>query len=240
MNPNKPTPPRQDYEQAYATEVAQVYEEVDAYVGGLECPLLLSMARVLACPVKVNPPNWQHGRVLYAATRRYIDENPAHYYNFVDIGTAKGFSALVLDQASMRSGAPGCIDTIDVIDPYARVRRNSVWECSGQAFTVPDFLREFRKPGGPFLINLHGKGSQEYFANHAPPRIHVAFVDGKHTYDAVRAEAFEIAKRQKRGDLMILDDVQIAPVGIAMRDIESHSFRVISAGFKQIAVGKRL
>lgn len=240
MNQSKPIPPREAYAQAFEDEANRVYPEVDNFEQGLTCPMLLAMARVLACPVKVNPPNWQHGRILYAALVRYIRAYPQSYYNFVDIGTAKGFSAMVMEKASFEANAPGRIDSIDIVDPFAKVRRNSVNECEGKVFTVPEFVNPFRKPTGPFLMSLHGGGSQEYFAKLAPPRIHAAFVDGKHTFEAVMFEADQIAKRQTYGDLMILDDAQIAPVGAATHSIRTHTFQMIRAGFKLIAVGVRV
>src|SRR3989304_7206134 len=83
---------------------------VEAYEAAfaLERTRLEAAARVLACPIKAGPPNWQHGRVLYALTRRYrlTAEGPLYC---LDIGTAKGFSALCLLWAvgGMR-GRGGC------------------------------------------------------------------------------------------------------------------------------------
>ena len=52
-------------------------------------------ARVLACPLKANPPNWQHGRVLYAGYRAYLAGLQRRVL-LLDIGTAKGFSAAAM------------------------------------------------------------------------------------------------------------------------------------------------
>jgi hypothetical protein len=238
MNQNKPIPSLDEYEEAYRAALSCRYPEVDAYAG-TKSAYIDRMARELACPVKVNPANWQHGRIIYAAAKRYLETSKEDFYNFVDIGTAKGFSAMCMDAAACYARAMGIIDSIDVVDPYALVRRNSVLECAGARFTVPEFTRPYRN--GAFAIKWHGRGSQEYFVQSlAPARIHFAFVDGKHTFEAVMGEANAIAMRQKKGDIMILDDVQIAPIARALASINTHDFKLIRAGFKIVAVGTRL
>src|SRR3990172_8581667 len=92
-------PPVEAYEAACALERTRRYPLVDDFEArqgfALDRARLEAAARVLACPIKARPPNWQHGRVLYALTRRYrlTAEGPLYC---LDIGTAKGFSALCL------------------------------------------------------------------------------------------------------------------------------------------------
>src|SRR5678815_747827 len=101
---------------------------------------LLKAARVLACPVKAHPPNWQHGRVLYSVARRYLDGRSGKVL-LLDIGTAKGFSALCLQWALMAAHVPGSVVSVDVIDPMSRERRNTVGEVG-----APQTLRELLAP----------------------------------------------------------------------------------------------
>ncbi len=66
----KNTATKEQYMEIWQRECANEYPVID----GLEKRLgfavdrewLNSTAYVLTCPVKLNPPNWQHGRVIYA------------------------------------------------------------------------------------------------------------------------------------------------------------------------------
>src|SRR6185369_15064920 len=90
---------RRQYDKAFIEERMSEYPMIDDYEKSCGFALnrhkLEEAARVLACPVKKNPPNWQHGRVIYSTLRSYMTEttcvNPLH---ILDVGTAKGFSAL--------------------------------------------------------------------------------------------------------------------------------------------------
>src|SRR5688572_33475015 len=88
-----------DYQRAFDGERVQEYPVISDFQ--VECGVALGRekleraARVLACPVKANPPNWQHGRVIYSAARRYLNGMTGPV-SCMDIGTAKGFSALCL------------------------------------------------------------------------------------------------------------------------------------------------
>src|SRR5690606_18161294 len=129
------------YDAAFDAEVRVRYPVIDALEKeqGYAAPLawLLGAARVLACPVKVNPPNWQHGRVIYALVRWYLDRpsypgrSSASPVNLLDVGTAKGCSAICAARALLGHGRFGRVTSIDVIDPEAAVRRNTVAEVGG-------------------------------------------------------------------------------------------------------------
>ena len=176
-------PTRQQYDAAFAAECARSYPEIREYEIETGCAIdrerLESAARILACPVKASPPNWQHGRILYATARRYLvtSDSPVR---IVDIGTAKGFSALMLLWALNDSGKEGRVESVDVIDPNAKVFRNSVLDVDGDR-RLSDYHRDwpeaeaitFRKSTGVDWLSL------------TKERVHLAFVDGKHSADVV-------------------------------------------------------
>lgn len=162
---------RSDYDVAFEAELGEVYPVVDAlelrHGYGLVRDRLDAAARVLACPVKTNPPNWQHGRVIYAVTRAYL-EGATHDVTLVDVGTAKGFSALCLLWAMQDAGCRGRVISVDVIDPMARVRRNTVAEVDGYR-TLAETLApwpesqaiEFRQQTGVDLLESdRGRGGR--------------------------------------------------------------------------------
>lgn len=227
---------RARYQAAFAAEAARVYPEIDALVaelGGHELQYLPFMAADLACPLKANPPNWQHGRVLYALARNYlvhardsalVNEGalwPRDEFLFLDIGTAKGFSALCLFWALCDADAVGRVYSFDVVDPYAVVERNSVAELDGLKT-----LAEFIEPHMPRMNTP--KAALRRLCFYQQPgmlfdallpegrRINLAFVDGKHKRTDVLTEATKIAARQGPGDCILFDDAQIPGVQDAL------------------------
>lgn len=205
---------RAAFTDAFELERAQAYPVMDALVQrfgfALDRTRLEDAARVLACPLKVHPPNWQHGRLLYAVARSYLREMPGPV-TLLDIGTAKGFSAWCLLSALNDAGVAGKVTSLDVIDPAARVRRNTVAELDGLK-TLAETLApwpethaiEFLKSTGVAWLSVYKK------------RVHLAFVDGKHTGIIVEHEGRLLAERQIAGDVVVFDDVHIPDVWTAV------------------------
>jgi predicted O-methyltransferase YrrM len=213
------------YEAAFERECLSRYPAVDAIEQeagfALETERYLPAAKVLACPLKANPPNWQHGRVLYALTRQYLAQmtGPVH---LLDIGTAKGYSALCLLWALTDSKVHGRVTSVDVIDPNGLELRNSIVECEGPK-TLAQILAPW--PEAQRIDFLQSTGTKWLTANAG--RVHVAFVDGKHSYEAVSWEASLLAERQQAGDLVVFDDVQIAAVDRAVFELRSYTVRYV-------------
>lgn len=226
------------YQAAFEKERAQSYPMVDAFEARMRYALdrqkLEEAARVLACPLKANPPNWQHGRVIYAVTRAYLEGQPGPVH-LLDIGTAKGFSALCLQWALTDSGLAGDVVSVDVIDPEARVERNTVAECDGLK-TLAEILEPWPEARAITFVKATG---QSWLTTHTP-RVHVAFVDGKHTYDAVSWEGALLATRQQAGDRVIFDDVHIPGIAEAMAELKSYAFDTLAIlPHRKYAIGRR-
>jgi predicted O-methyltransferase YrrM len=212
------------YVDAFNRARAVEYPELDRFekLAGfaVDRERLEAAARVLQCPIKANAPNWQHGRVLYTLARQYIEWAKCPT-TFLDIGTAKGFSACVLSWAIADAGVcDHSVVSIDIVDPEAFVARNSVVEIE-RLMSVDQFVKPFIAPD--VRVQFRGGGSANWFAN-TPADEHVgfAFVDGKHTYQAVVFEAICIDKRQREGDVIVFDDTQIHDVQRATLQLRSH------------------
>lgn len=207
-------PTLQDYEAAFRDEADHLYPVVDRFEASLGYALdrakLETAARILACPVKANPPCWQHGRVLYAVARRAIEGRDGPV-TLLDIGSAKGFSALVARWALDDAKVPGEVVTVDVISPGARVRRNSVFELDGEK-TLTEFLAPWPESKG---ITAYQSTGIHWLVNH-PGRLPFVFVDGKHSGDVVAQEGRLIADRQRPGDAVVFDDVHLPDVKAAV------------------------
>lgn len=218
---------REEYRRAFEAESARVYPTVDLFIGAKGHQdigqVLIEAAAVLACPLKARPPNWQHGRVLYFLARQLIAHqvfaewrDGAPFVRFLDIGTAKGFSAVVLCHAIVDGGARGEVHTLDVVDPRARVSRNTIAEIDGFK-TVEELTAPFMPKRADFEFYAHACAGM-FFDRVVPPgRIHLAFVDGKHKLTDVLAEATGISHRQHKGDVIMFDDLQIPAVAEAVQ-----------------------
>lgn len=221
---------KQEYEEAFSKERLKEYQNIDKFEATLGFSIgrsfLEEAARVLACPVKANPPCWQHGRVIYAAARFYLSKYPGQRHFWVDVGTAKGFSALMMAWALDHSEQIGAVNSIDVIDPNARVERNSIADLDDvELRTVAELVAPFARSSS-VLLQFIGGGSGSWLASlPKQQRIGFAFIDGKHTRKNVLHDALEIDKRQDKGDMILFDDVQLDQVHDGVRDFLDKSKR---------------
>lgn len=236
----KPIPPAEEYDRVFALEARQDYDTVTALEArtgyALDRAKLETAARILACPVKAHPPNWQHGRVVYAVTRQRL-AGLTGPVTLLDIGTAKGFSALCLLWALQDAGLAGTVYSCDVIDPLARSQRNTVVECDGLK-TLAETLAPWPEAQA---IQFAMTTGIDWLSTHRE-RVHVAFVDGKHTYDCVQREGRLLSKRQEPGDVAIFDDLQSEGVSIAVNElasgyrlerIEAHAHRIYAVAVRR-------
>lgn len=227
---------RGDYEARFKTAKTAAYpaiDELEARFGfAMPRPQLEVMAFVLANPVKVNPPSWQHGRVIYAVAREYLQRRfTAGKGNtretFVDIGTAKGFSALCLAWALTDHAVEGRVLSYDVIDPLDRKPRNSVRDLEDKFPTVPELVDEFLPQRGGVKVEFFGvpfpNAVRKLNTETSTFRAGVAFIDGKHTYADAAADAVALVPGQEVGDYIIFDDVQVPGVMQAARELERDS-----------------
>lgn len=228
------------YARIFEQERQQSYPMIDALEARLGYAIdrerLERMAMVLSCPYKAADPNWQHGRVIYAVTREYLSRAQIDAANLLDIGTAKGYSAMCLLSVLMDSGVSGWVTSVDVLPPQERVRRNTVAEVDGLK-TLDEILALW--PEAKSIAFVQSTGI-DWLAKH-PERIHVAFVDGKHSGIVVRKEGGMLADRQVTGDVTIFDDVHIPDVGHAVdsmkREYELEKIQVLPK--RAYAIGRR-
>jgi predicted O-methyltransferase YrrM len=230
------------YDEIFERERAQDYPTVTAFEArtgfAIDRDRMEAAARVLSCPFKAAAPNWQHGRVIYAAYRRRLAElEPGSNATAVDIGTAKGYSALCAWWALADAGVDGRLSSVDVLPPLARVRRNTPAEVDALR-TLPEILGPW--PEASAIVFVESTGIAHLQAS--SDRVHCAFVDGKHSTDAVRAEWRRLAERQVAGDIAIFDDVQMPAVSAGLKGAESaYMFEAVSLGLvnRAYAVGVR-
>lgn len=220
-------PSVEEYRRAWEQERDVLYPEIDAFENDCKYAVsrsrLESAARVLACPVKANPPNWQHGRVIYAMTRRYLEGYGHGPVSILDIGTAKGFSALCFKWAVSDASAAAHIVSVDVLEPTAKVKRNTVAEVDGFK-TLHETIAPWLEPG---QVEFRCQTGVDALVS-SKDRLHLAFVDGRHSYEAVYEETRLLAARQYAGDLALFDDTHIEGVARAVQGADRlYDFRYI-------------
>lgn len=234
------------YQALFEKERIHVYPQIDALEQRLRVAAdrdrLEAAARVLSCPFKAAEPNWQHGRVIYAVVREYVESNAHEYvgqvtgglmFSLLDIGTAKGFSALCAQWALDDAGRFGIVTSLDVMDPLDRVRRNTIAEVDGLK-TLPEILApwpeadriRFEQVKAPKHMEHRGACS---WLMKDDSRIYVAYVDGKHTYDAVSWESAAIARRQHSGDVIIFDDFQVPGIAKAIHEMRGYDLEYLAS-----------
>jgi predicted O-methyltransferase YrrM len=215
------------YQRAFDIERAHEYPVIDALEARLGFAVdrdrLEAAARVLACPLKKNPPSWQHGRVLYALARSYLAGGGDRRV-WVDVGTAKGFSALCMAWAVDDDGSidKPYVISFDIINPESRESRNSVEDGK----TIEEFVEPFI-PDLPVVDFFHGHVATWAKAVQCP-RIGFAFIDGSHTYEGVTADIEAVSPRQRSGDIMLFDDVHIEAVRRAVEETFGYVFEIIT------------
>jgi hypothetical protein len=122
-----------------------------------------------------------------------------------------------------------------VLDPNERVSRNTVAEVDGLK-TLGEILAPW--PEAQSITFLKSTG-QKWLQEH-PERVHVAFVDGKHSYEAVSWEGALLGERQQAGDIVMFDDVQIGGVAKAVKELTAYAIEYVDVlPNRRYAIGVR-
>lgn len=228
------------YAEAFVKARGLVYPDLDAletrFGYAVDRAWLDEAGRVLSCPIKAAAPHWQHGRVLYSVARDYIAHHPEEMYQVLDIGTAKGFSALCLRKAFLDAGAACAMTSVDVMPPKDRCYRNTIAELDGGLKTLAEILAPWPEASDITFVQSTGI---DWLKAH-PGRIHVAFIDGKHTGAIVRQEGKLLAARQQSGDVAIFDDCQMPQVSVAVVSLEEwYRIEYIKADPREYGIARR-
>ncbi|CAM8393794.1 Methyltransferase domain containing protein [Candidatus Methylopumilus universalis] len=159
---------------------------------------------------KESPICYAHGRVVYSALSRWLNDNAnnsAERVTIIETGTARGFSSLCMAKALFDQNRTGTIMTIDVLPHEEKIFWNCIDDFDGKK-TRAQLLNPWSKLINSYLIFFQG-----YTRNILPKirvgRINFAFLDGSHSYDDVMFEFSQIYKFQKSGDIIVYDDYTI-------------------------------
>jgi len=157
--------------------------------------------------IKKSPLNYAHGRVLYTALRKYLNNqnNKSKSINIVETGTARGFSSLCMAKALFDEDYEGCIFTIDLIPHNIKIFWNSISDHLHGPLKRVDLLKNWSDLIERYILFAQGS-SKQILTKISFSRINFAFLDGSHTYEDVMFEFNIISRHQKKGDIIVFDD----------------------------------
>lgn len=153
--------------------------------------------------IKKSPPNFNHGFLLYYSLSKYLKSiaNIQKVY-LLDIGTARGFSSLVMSNVLRKQVLNFAIISIDVIGHDEKIKWNSVLD-GASGISRRELVDRYYE--SQEIIFLKGK-SKKILSNLGLPRIHFAFVDGDHRWRSLKSEVRYLNDNQKSGDMILFDD----------------------------------
>ncbi len=190
---------------AAATEPAPAVDDVEKEWGyAIDATFLHELALHTQIVIKKSPLSYHHGRVLYAALRRMIDQNAPQRITIVETGTARGFSAVCMAKALADSRVPGTLVTFDVLPHHVPMYWNCIDDTEG-----PKSRAQLLGPWHDLLEGtcvFHRGDSLIELPKLKVSRINLAFLDGVHTYEYVMGEFHLIAAAQREGDVVVFDD----------------------------------
>jgi len=155
--------------------------------------------------IKKSKLNFQHGRILYSLLSEYLDKFKSDI-NILETGTARGFSSIVMSKVlNEKNIKKSKIYTLDIIPHNKKIYWNCIDDSEGKK-TRKELLSKWNHLTENIEF-LSGRSKNILPRLQKLARINFAFLDGAHDYKTVKYEFLFVSKRQKKNDLLILDDV---------------------------------
>ena len=209
----KPLAPKEDYLKLHKEAIKNTNKSIDNYEidsgFAISQEYINKLALVTQICIKDSKLNFQHGKLLYSALSKYINNkklnNPNENIPIIvfETGTARGFSSICMSKALTDNNANGIITTLDCIPHNERIFWNSINDCEGSK-TREENLYNFQKELSRIIFI---QGWSEDIYKIGLNRINFAFLDAHHTKDDVMREFDYVSSRQKKGDIIVFDDV---------------------------------
>ena len=161
----------------------------------------------------------EHGLLLYKMARRSIESGGPLLA--LDVGTARGFSAMSLARAILDSGGSGCVYTVDVFD-HDEPRQ---WHIAKQQDDELDGARPMTRSEiwerwfaeESAVVSTITSRSLEVLQEWPHGPINLAFLDGSHTYADVKGELTMLDSLMAERCAIIMDDYHLGVVAGRIR-----------------------
>ena len=161
----------------------------------------------------------EHGLLLYKLVRCLEPVSPSV---ILDVGTARGFSAITMARALLDANLDGMVYSVDVIDHHSRLN----WHRGKQDPTDPlaniiisrsEIWSRWFDEEARWVTPAVGQ-SHEILENWSNGPIALAFIDGDHTYDAVIRDLSLLEHLMDPAGVIVLDDYH---TGVSMGTLRS-------------------
>lgn len=152
----------------------------------------------------------EHGLLLYKLLISKHSNCSRHPILLLDVGTARGFSAITMARAMLDANIQGRIYTIDIIDQH----EPRDWHVAKQQHDEPlagvqiarsKIWCQWYEEEAKVISPITGKSS-EILESWTHGDIAFAFIDGDHTYHAVKSDLELLDALMADGGQIILDD----------------------------------
>lgn len=184
------------------------YPEVDRFEAACGASIdpgwFHELALLTQVVIKESDICYQHGRLLYAALSERIARGDGRALNVLETGTARGFSSLCMAKALDDAGQAGRVVTIDVLPHRTPMYWNCIADRDGPRSRAA-LLRDYQRRIEDRIVFVQGDARIQ-LGKVDIPRVHFAFLDGEHTYEAVINEFDYVRRRQEPGDVIFFDD----------------------------------
>ena len=168
----------------------------------------------------------EHGKLLYALVH---ERDNSGRVVALDIGTARGFSAITMSRALLDADLDGHVYTVDVID------HDDAYDWHGAKHSSDDPLASGPSPRSAIwqrwfpdeaarIAPITGRSTQ-LLRDWPHGRIDVAFLDGSHAYDDVKAELDMLDGIMADDGVIVLDDVHF---GVVIGRVRSRAVSVLA------------
>ena len=161
--------------------------------------------------VRGSIPGWLSGsdaRALYALASRGPGRG-----EIVEIGSAWGRSTIVLAMASKHASR----EKVTAIDPHSGDRWFLQDGQVGSFSSLDRFRQNLRRFGVADWVNEIVATSEQAALTRAPEEIRLLYIDGLHTYEAVRRDIHDWVPRVVAGGVIVFDDYFNTTAGVGVR-----------------------
>lgn len=150
----------------------------------------------------------EHGLILYGLVLQLSASG--HPLVVLDIGTARGFSAMAAARAMLDANREGRVYSVDIIDHH----ESRIWHVDKQEADEPLSGIEMSRseiwerwfPDESDRVVPINDSSSEVLKDWRYGPIDLAFIDGSHTYDSVKRELSSLDPTMRREGVIVLDD----------------------------------
>jgi hypothetical protein len=203
---------KQNYLNIYDTIINKKYNNIDNFINSnqfkeIDRNFLNNLALISQISIKKSEVNFQHGRLIYSILNNYIklNRNILNNFLFIDVGTAKGFSSVIISKCAMDNDINYKMYSFDLIPHNKKIFWNSIKDTEGKS-SREELLKDY-KDYTHNVKYIKGRTKNKFKETSSHERINFAFLDGSHDYDDVKFEFNFIKQKQKKGDIILFDDV---------------------------------